>query len=257
MPACLLLLLMNCMVNAEDTISSFVRDMMTTFHLSSPTIVYDGDEAPEICYTDPWVLCFSTQVEKRDKKDFEYNTKSNESITEGGCLFCACVNHAYEDLKIVIIHLLCNLMLVSILLIGECLTSAGPSSGERCIFPFMLGEKTYNACTRDGHTGAAEINGDPWCSTKVDDNRAHILGNWGGCSHACPVEEGCNCNFPFKYQGVTHSACTMHNSVKMTGQRMPWCSITLDALGNHVLPPLGNWASCSQKCPFEIGKNYH
>ena len=89
----LLLLLMNCMVNAEDTMSSFVRDMMSTFRLSSPTIVYDGDEVPDICYTDQWVLCISSQVEKSDQHVFEYNTKSNESTTEGWCLFCACVNN--------------------------------------------------------------------------------------------------------------------------------------------------------------------
>ena len=92
----LLLLLMNCMVNAEDTISSFIRDMMNTFHLSSPTIVYDGDEVPDICYTDQWVLCISSQVEKSDQNVFEYNTKSNESGIEGGCLFCASVDIAHE-----------------------------------------------------------------------------------------------------------------------------------------------------------------
>ena len=31
---------------------------MTTFRLTSPTILYDKDEeAPEICYTEQWVLC--------------------------------------------------------------------------------------------------------------------------------------------------------------------------------------------------------
>ena len=97
----LLLLLMNCMVNAEDTISSFVRDMMATFHLSSPTIVYNGDEVPEICYTDQWVLCISSQVEKSDQKVLEYNTKSNEATTEGGSLFCASVSvdNAYEGME--------------------------------------------------------------------------------------------------------------------------------------------------------------
>ena len=94
----LLLLLMNCMVNAEDTISSFIRDMMTTFHLSSPTIVYDGDEVPEICYTDQWVLCVSSQAEKSDENVFEYNTKINESTSEGRCLFCARVDIAPEDM---------------------------------------------------------------------------------------------------------------------------------------------------------------
>ena len=98
----LLLLLMNCMVNAEDTISSFIRDMMSTFHLSSPTIVYDGDAVPAICYTDQWVLCLSSQVDKSDNEDeFEYKTKSYESKTGGECLFCSSVNNACEDMGII------------------------------------------------------------------------------------------------------------------------------------------------------------
>ena len=56
----LLLLSIDLRVNGEggETLSSFIRDMMATFGLASPTIVYNSDEtAPEICYTDPWVLC--------------------------------------------------------------------------------------------------------------------------------------------------------------------------------------------------------
>ena len=47
--------------NGEETISSFIRDIMTTFKLNSPTIIYDSDEAPDICFTDQWVLCLSSQ----------------------------------------------------------------------------------------------------------------------------------------------------------------------------------------------------
>ena len=35
----------------------FIRDLISTFHLTSPTVLYDGDEAPEICYADQRVLC--------------------------------------------------------------------------------------------------------------------------------------------------------------------------------------------------------
>ena len=75
--------------------------MMATFCLSSTTIVYDGDEVPDICYTDQWVLCISSQVEKSDQNVFEYNTKSNEATTEGGSLFCASVgvDNAYEGME--------------------------------------------------------------------------------------------------------------------------------------------------------------
>ena len=47
--------------NGEETISSFLRDIMTTFKLNSPTILYASDEAPDICFTDQWVLCLSSQ----------------------------------------------------------------------------------------------------------------------------------------------------------------------------------------------------
>ena len=115
----------------------------------------------------------------------------------------------------------------------------------RCIFPFVFGEMTYNACTREV---SPAINGDPWCSTKVDDDGQHISrqGNWGRCSQACPVEEGCNCIFPFTYLGITHNACTMHDSLWVTGNQIPWCSKMVDDQGHY-------WATCSQECPFEIG----
>ena len=46
--------------NGEDTISAFIRDVMITFQLNSPTIIYGGEEAPEICYSDQWVHCLSS-----------------------------------------------------------------------------------------------------------------------------------------------------------------------------------------------------
>ena len=49
---------MDTSVNGEEKLDVFLRDIIDTFRLTSPTIVYDSDEeAPEICYTDPWVLC--------------------------------------------------------------------------------------------------------------------------------------------------------------------------------------------------------
>ena len=56
---CLLLLIwMDLSVSGDKDISSFIRDIMATFGLASPTIVYNKDEtAPEICYTEQWVLC--------------------------------------------------------------------------------------------------------------------------------------------------------------------------------------------------------
>ena len=83
----LLLLWMDCSrVNGEDTISSFIRDMLATFELTSPTIVYGGDEAPDICYTDQWVLCLSSQVTQSDPKEFANDPKSDEIAKDGRCI---------------------------------------------------------------------------------------------------------------------------------------------------------------------------
>ena len=127
----------------------------------------------------------------------------------------------------------------------ECLTTSGPSSGMKCIFPFKFRGETYNACKSDISPAP---NGDPWCSTKVDNDGVHIggQGNWGVCSQACPVtsvKEGCNCVFPFRYEGISHNACTYESTLNAS-----WCSTANDDQGNQID---GYWATCSQECPFE------
>ena len=121
--------------------------------------------------------------------------------------------------------------------------------------------KTFNSCTHEFVTEIASVvpyqMGDvnvPWCATKVDDNGLYIRGrgNWGNCGEMCPVEEGCNCIFPFTYRGITHNACTMHAPTPWkTWHRFPWCSTRVDDNGKHI--PV-NAAFCSQDCPFEKGK---
>ena len=128
----------------------------------------------------------------------------------------------------------------------ECLTTSGPSSGMKCIFPFTFGGKTYDVCTR---VQSLASNGDPWCPAKVDDYGAYIpgQGNWGRCSQACPVEEGCNCVFPFRYEGISHNACTYESTLNAS-----WCSTKNDDQGNQID---GYWATCSQECPFELAND--
>ena len=54
----LLLIWMDLRVDGLESFDLFIEDVITTFQLKSPTIVYNGDEeAPEICYTFQWVLC--------------------------------------------------------------------------------------------------------------------------------------------------------------------------------------------------------
>ena len=56
---CLFLLLwMALSVSGEEELmNNFVQDIISTFNLTSPTILYDSDEAPEICYAGQRVLC--------------------------------------------------------------------------------------------------------------------------------------------------------------------------------------------------------
>ena len=71
-------------VCGEEAISSFIEDVMDTFRLKSPTIVYDSDEAPEICYRKTWVLCLSSSRDKeRDPQSLVGNSKSDEPTNKG------------------------------------------------------------------------------------------------------------------------------------------------------------------------------
>ena len=48
-----------------------------------------------------------------------------------------------------------------------------------CEFPFVHVGQTYNSCTN-----ITDDNGRFWCSTKVDEKRNHLKGNWGYCDPA-------------------------------------------------------------------------
>ena len=72
--------------NAGKTMSNFTRDLIDTFNMNLPTIVYDsGAEAPEICYTRDSVLCLPSErfVVNCDKSE-EPESKSKKPC--GKCL---------------------------------------------------------------------------------------------------------------------------------------------------------------------------
>ena len=69
LPPLLLLLGIDFGVNGEEAISNFINDVMVAFQLTSPTIVYDTEEPPEICFKSQWVLCMPLQYE--DQTDSE------------------------------------------------------------------------------------------------------------------------------------------------------------------------------------------
>ena len=48
------------MTNGEETISTFIRDIEATFQMKFPTIIYEGEETPGICFSDRWTHCLSS-----------------------------------------------------------------------------------------------------------------------------------------------------------------------------------------------------
>ena len=65
-----LLLWMDLGVNGQETMDIFIHDLVVTFKLASPTIIYDSDEGvPEICYTSQWILCLSSKQHESDQNE--------------------------------------------------------------------------------------------------------------------------------------------------------------------------------------------
>ena len=54
-------------MKCEDNMNGFISDLILSFRLTSPTIIYHG-HAPEICFTTPWVLCLHQDVLKEGRE---------------------------------------------------------------------------------------------------------------------------------------------------------------------------------------------
>ena len=54
------------------------------------------------------------------------------------------------------------------------------------------------------------------------------------------------CQFPFRYNGVSYSTCTLDAA---DDPSVPWCSTLVDDNGNHVSGG-GHYGDCGPKCPF-------
>ena len=84
-----LLLWMGLRVNGEVTMSLFIEDVLSTFKLKAPTIIYGGDEPPVICYTKWWVLCLLNEFgndQGSDEEDSENNKEDSEKDNGGKLL---------------------------------------------------------------------------------------------------------------------------------------------------------------------------
>ena len=100
----LLLFWMPNSVASEDIVSSFLRDLLSTFQLNSPTIIYSSDEAPDICTsgTGYWVLCLShdhdggiaTEVTELDENSKFGSSDSQASSSMPNLPLCRRVLHS-------------------------------------------------------------------------------------------------------------------------------------------------------------------
>ena len=53
-------------VDCNDLLDAFVGDIISSFGLISPTLVYASDEAPDICRTHIWILCLNQDDEQNE-----------------------------------------------------------------------------------------------------------------------------------------------------------------------------------------------
>ncbi|CAL4073043.1 unnamed protein product, partial [Meganyctiphanes norvegica] len=108
-------------------------------------------------------------------------------------------------------------------------------SAKSCQFPFIYTGVTHTTCTTVG-----DPEGKLWCSTKTDSQNNHVPGgNFKHCTSADIAPPAKSCQFPFIFNGVTHTTCT---TVEDPEGKL-WCSTKTDNQNNHV--PGGNFKHCT------------
>jgi len=121
---------------------------------------------------------------------------------------------------------------------NDCYTISGPQTGKPCVFPFKYNGITYTTCTKAWTS--TKLWPTLWCSTSV--TNGNYNGKWGNCQcggtpstpTGCYTTSGKPCFFPFKYKGITYSACTYADWSR------PWCSTSVTN-GNYN----GQWGNCN------------
>ena len=154
------------MAYGEETLNIFISDIISTFQLNLPALIFGGEEAPAICYSDQLVHCLSSDeyaedIANRYEEEMKFAGKGTNG-TDG------------KDYKTDITN-------GSVI----CKTVGGADPGQSCIFPFTFRRGSYTECTTDGNP---PDDPNPWCSTLTDENGFHVggQGKWGYCSPQCP-----------------------------------------------------------------------
>jgi len=130
-----------------------------------------------------------------------------------------------------------------IIYLGRTNAACKAEDGTACVFPFKDGDITHDACT--------EHRGRYWCSTLNDASGQYSKFAYCPEDGTCPLEKdvcktergercrfpfktacvttrGDKCIFPFTYKDVKHEECT-----DVDGGGKKWCSLSVDASGNH------------------------
>ena len=110
---------------------------------------------------------------------------------------------------------------------------------DKCVFPFIYNNNTYNKCTWDYFHR-------PSCITNSSLDPQE-------CTNDCPTESKiCSeCQFPFEYMGRNYSKCTSYNwrskdydhDLDVNGV-LSWCITNKSEFNTH-----SGWKYCSSDCP--------
>ena len=132
----------------------------------------------------------------------------------------------------------------------SCQTIDGPEVGKPCIFPFKLYGEVHNRCIIS--EAPDMLSTLYWCSTKVDEDGNHEIGQWGACSCGCPgvdfegkivdkcdtEEQGIQCSFPFSARGFEYHGC-----IKINGDKYR-CIVK-----DEMAPKGSRLVNCTESCP--------
>ena len=85
----ILLWMTSWVAGEEELMNNFVHDLISTFNLTLPTILYDSDEPPQICYENTperRVLCLQLTEEEQkisiDRNDMGMYVQGSNLLTE-------------------------------------------------------------------------------------------------------------------------------------------------------------------------------
>ena len=77
-----------------------------------------------------------------------------------------------------------------------------------------------------------------------DNNCLGIHIQTGPSNDVCHTVGNKPCQFPFRYNGVSYSTCSLEAA---DDENKPWCSTLVDENGNHVSGG-GHYGDCGPKC---------